>query len=130
MFLSIAPKVEEIAFTGPHAIGISDPNTLPRKFPLMVAVEKRAIKGVVNERGTTRLLVLGDSLFLDNQVIESPAHRDFASYAINWLLDRTVLLQGIGPRSVTEYRVIMSKKQKQTVQWILLMITRYSVTER
>jgi hypothetical protein len=72
------------------------------------------------QRGTTRILVAGDSMFLNNQVIEAAADRDFADYAVNWLLDRSVLLQGIGPRPVAEYRLVMSKTQMQTVQWVLL----------
>jgi hypothetical protein len=115
-----APKVEEIAFSGPQSVEMNNPVAKPHSFPLMVAVEKGNVKGVVTERGMTRLLVVGDSLFLDNQIIESPAHRDFASYAVNWLLDRTILLQGLGPRPVTEYRVIMTTSQMTTVQWILL----------
>ena len=31
-------------------------------------------------------------------MIDAAANRDFAGYAVNWLLDRTVLLEGIGPR--------------------------------
>jgi hypothetical protein len=115
-----APKVEEIAFSGPQSVEMNNPVAKPHSFPLMVAVEKGNVKGVVTERGMTRLLVVGDSLFLDNQIIESPAHRDFASYAVNWLLDRTILLQGPGPRPVTDYRVIMTTSQMTTVQWILL----------
>src|SRR6267378_5843687 len=44
-----APKVEELAYSGPNAIALStgDPNPQPHKFPLMVAVEKSAPKGVI-----------------------------------------------------------------------------------
>jgi len=86
----------------------------------MVAAEKGAVKGVVTERGSSRLIVAGDSIFLANGWIDSAANRDFASYAANWLLDRTQLLEGIGPRPVSEYRVIMTKTQLQAAEWILL----------
>jgi len=48
------------------------------------------------------------------------ANRDFVGYAVNWLLDRTQLLEELGPRPITEYRLVMTKSQLQTAQWILL----------
>jgi hypothetical protein len=68
-----------------------------------VAVEKGAIKNVITERGTSRIVVVGDSIFLANHQMDSAANRDFAGYAVNWLLDRPHLLEGLGPRPITEY---------------------------
>ena len=90
-------------------------------MPLMVAVERDTTKSVVPQRGSMRILAVGDSLFLDNQVIDFvDPNRDFAGYAVNWLLDRSALLNDIGPRRVTEYRLVMTRRQVQAVQWILL----------
>ncbi|MEI9959870.1 MAG: hypothetical protein WDM76_01695 [Limisphaerales bacterium] len=50
----------------------------------------------------------------------SGANRDFLSYAANWLLDRPTLLEGIGPRPVTEFRLMMTQSQQQQVRWLLL----------
>jgi hypothetical protein len=114
-------KVEEIAFSGPRSFLRSHEATPERKrLPLMVALEKGAAKGVVTERGLTRALVVGDSLFLGNRQIDSAANRDFAGYAVNWLLDRTVLLEGLGPKPVAEYRLVVARSRLQTLQWILL----------
>lgn len=114
-------KAEEIVYSGPRSIiqngGMAQ---RPGAKPLIVAVEKNAAKGVAAERGATRLLVTGDSLFLGNERIESAANRDFAGYAANWLLDRPVLLEGVAPKSISEYRLLISNLQLQTVQWILL----------
>jgi hypothetical protein len=112
-----APHVEELAFTGPNSRAGSRG---PQRFPLMVAVEKGAIKGVITERGSTRIVVAGDSIFLTNVGIVSAANRDFAGYALNWLLERTQLLEGLGPRSIIEYRIVMSQAELQRVEWILL----------
>jgi hypothetical protein len=112
-----APKVEELAFSGPNATSGASP---PQRYSLLAAVEKGAIKGVITERGSTRILVAGDSLFLTNTQIRSAANRDFAEYALNWLLERTQLLGGVGPRSIVEYRIVMSQTQLQRVEWILL----------
>jgi hypothetical protein len=115
------PTVEEIAFSGPESFlrgRESEPER--RALPLMVAVEKGGVKGVVSARGSTRMLVIGDSIFLDNQLIDAAANRDFAGYAVNWLLDRTLLLEGLGPKPITEYRITVGQGQLQKLEWILL----------
>ena len=112
--------VEELAFSSPKSVLANDLNAPPKRYPLMVAVEKGTIRGVAPERGTTRMVLVGDSLFLANFTIESAANRDFLGYAVNWLLDRTQLLEAIGPRAINEYRLVMSPKQLQRAQWIML----------
>jgi len=87
---------------------------------LIVAVEKGAIKGVIAERGTTRIVVAGDSLFLVNGPIENVANRDLAGYIVNWLVDRPQLLEGLSPRPVAEYRLVMTRGQMQGARLVLL----------
>lgn len=115
-----APKVEVIAASEPTAVLVGDPAARPQRFPLAVAVEKVGPRGVATERGAMRMVVVGDSYFLANTAIELYANRDFAELAINWLLDRSELLEGVGPRAVTEFRLTLTRTQLQTVQWILL----------
>ncbi len=115
-----APKVDELAFSGPQSTLMGDSTAAPRSYPVMAAVEQKSVPGVANTRGTTRLIVVGDSFFLGNRQIESVANRDFVGYAANWLLDRTVLLEGIGPRPVTEFRLTMTRSQQKNVRWLLL----------
>ncbi len=115
-----AANVEEIAFSGPKSFLGSASNRARHAYPLIVAVEKGAVKGVSNEHGTTRILVVGDSIFLGNHQIESAANRDFATFAVNWLLDRPQLVEGIGPRPISEYRLVMTHSQLQGAQWVLL----------
>ena len=115
-----APQVEELAFSSEKstlAVDIAEP---PRSYPLIAAIEQKPVAGVVNTRGNTRLLVAGDSIFLGNYYIEGGANRDFVGYAVNWLLDRTTLLKGIGPRPVTEFRLLMTRTQQREVRWLLL----------
>ncbi|HKS38551.1 MAG TPA: GldG family protein [Verrucomicrobiae bacterium] len=88
-------------------------------IPLMVAVEKGAIPGVNPDRGSTRIVVAGDSFFLGNLNIEHGANRDFANLAVNWLLDRSQL-QAIGPRPVREYRILLTQSQLMAARWVLL----------
>jgi hypothetical protein len=115
-----APNVEEIAFSGPDAVLMDEHGLPPRRYPLMVAVEHNEVKGIGAAPGGARIVVTGDSLFLDNQLIDSGANRDFAGYAVNWLLDRPTLLKGIGPRPVTEFRLQMTQVQQRQVRWLLL----------
>lgn len=118
--LADAPRVEELAFSSPQAEVRPAVKRGQREFPLAVAVEKGNIKGVITERGTTRIVAVGDSIFLNNRQIESAGNRDFAHLAVNWLLERTQLMQGLGPRPVGEYRITLAVAQRHTVQWLLL----------
>jgi hypothetical protein len=68
-----------------------------------------------------RIVVAGDSLFLGNSAIEAGANRDFASLAVNWLLEREHLL-AIAPRTVTEYRINLSRTEMTSISWLLLLI--------
>ena len=115
-----APKVDEIAFSGPKSTLKRHPADAPCSYPLMAAVEQKPVPGVANTHGTMRMIVVGDSFFLGNHYIEGGANRDFAGYAANWLLDRAVLLEGVGPRPVTEYRLTITRQQLQQVRWLLL----------
>jgi ABC-2 type transport system permease protein len=115
-----APQVEEIAFSSESSTLTGDSAEPPRPYPLIIAVEQKPVAGVANPRGNTRLLVAGDSFFLGNYYIEGGANRDFVGYAANWLLDRTTLLKGIGPRPITEFRLLMTRTQQREVRWLLL----------
>jgi ABC-type uncharacterized transport system len=112
------PRVDEIAFTGPATVTSVDPRPEHKRvYPLAVAAEN-AIKGVTTEQGPTRILAIGDSLFLCNKCIESVENRLFAAAAVNWLLDRNQLLE-IGPRQVNEYRLVMTHSQMRAAQLLL-----------
>src|SRR6266404_187946 len=111
-----AAKVVELAFTSEQGREANGPRGV---IPLVVAVEKGAIPGVAADRGSSRMVVVGDSFFLANGNIDWDANRDFANLAVNWLLDRAQLLD-IGPRPIREYRISMTRSQMMAVRWILL----------
>ncbi len=118
-----APKIEWLARTSPNAVGEYAGASRPTKmaFPLMVAVEQGGIKGVNAERGATRIVVIGDSLCFDNQLLDLAANHYFANGVINWLTARpTILLENLGPRPIKQYQIIMSPSQMKVIQWILL----------
>ncbi len=109
-------KVVELAFTTERG---KEAGRAGGAVPLMVAVEKGTIPGVAADTGSTRLVVVGDSLFLVNAIIEFDANRDFESLAVNWLLDRVQLL-AIGPRPIHEYKISLTQSQMSGARWILM----------
>src|SRR6266516_128644 len=109
-------KVAELAFTTERG---KEAGRAGGAVPLMVAVEKGTIPGVAADTGSTRLVVVGDSLFLVNAIIEFDANRDFESLAVNWLLDRVQLL-AIGPRPIHEDKISLTQSQMSGARWILM----------
>lgn len=116
-------KVEELLFTGPKSVLI--PDIRRREYdpaqsgpkPLMAVVEKSV---PALQRGSTRIVVLGDSTIWDNQFIEADANRQFAAACVNWLVNQSVLLSGIPPRALKTYKTTMTQRQLRTTQLILL----------
>ena len=88
-------------------------------IPIAVAAEKDGVPGVTAGRGAARLVVLGDSMLLTNGVLDSDANRDFAGFCVSWLLDRPQSL-AIGPRPLKEWRLSLSRRQVNLMQWSLL----------
>jgi hypothetical protein len=115
-----APQAVELAFSSPTASLVTDRSEPPQSYSLATAVEQKPAAGVANPRGNTRIVVTGDSIFLGNYYIEGAANRDFLNGAANWLLDRPQLLEGIGPRPVTEFRLLLTEHQQQQLRWLLL----------
>jgi len=112
-----APKVNEIVFCSNDAYAEGD-EAHKRAFPLMAAVEKGDTKGIIT--GSTRMLVAGDSIFLGNQLIETAANKDFAGFALNWLLDRSQLLEGVAARPVERHQLLITAAQLNKAEWVLL----------
>lgn len=115
-----APVVNVLFATQDSATLLNDPSAPSKSYPLAVAVEQKAVPGVVSGRGSTRMIIVGDSFFLANDPMKLVANREFAGYAINWLLDQPQFTEGIGPKSFTEFRVTLTKAQMQTLGWLLL----------
>jgi ABC-2 type transport system permease protein len=114
-----APQVTRLAETSPYGI---DDDKHAGAFPLMVAVEQGDIPGVNSPGGRgTRMVVVGDSDFLDNQVIDSVGNHDFAHLALTWLLQRPqIMLQGLQPHPIKEYKLYMTGSQARAIRWLFL----------
>ncbi|HEY3864253.1 MAG TPA: Gldg family protein [Verrucomicrobiae bacterium] len=116
-----APEVTILAATSTNGVDVVD----HRKgaFGLLAAIEQGSIKGVDTPRGEgTRIVLAGDSDFLDDQFMGSwqPNH-DFAFLALSWLLHRPALvLEGLVPQPIDEYRLYLTSAQSATVRWLFL----------
>jgi hypothetical protein len=124
-----APRVDELVCTDTNCIATDLESGQVDLFrsrrgsmSLIASVEKGSVQGLGADRGSTRIVVTGDSVFLANVLLDSLANRDFAVQAVNLLVDNPRLMGGIGPRPIKEYRVIMSRGQMSSMRWILLVI--------
>ncbi len=123
------PKVEVLGVTSKEAVeqittmvnGTPTPKLNKGEFPLMVAVEKGAITGVRADRGTTRLIVIGDSLCFNNQILDSAGNRFFAGFAVNWLLDRPQAMLEIPPKTLKDYKITASAVQVRNLGLIMIL---------
>jgi ABC-type uncharacterized transport system involved in gliding motility auxiliary subunit len=78
------------------------------------------VQGVKTEKGSTRFVVVGDSLFLANAVYNHAANSDFASLAAAWLTSRDTLLNEIAASPINEYQVTLTEQQMNQLRWLFL----------
>ena len=122
-----APQVDELFYTSPDATLTVDRTAPPRRYPLACAVEQKPLVGVTSRRGTARIVAVGDDIFLANAYIDAGGNRDFLNSTLNWLLDRAPLMEGLGPRPVTEFRLQITTYQQSQLRWVLLGLLPGSV---
>jgi len=114
------PKAEILFASADTAKLTTQPNRKENTYPLAVAVEKNAVRGVVTGRGNTRMIVVGDSFFFANEPLKLVANREFAGYALNWLLDRPQFTEGIAPKPFNDFRITITETQMTKLSWLLL----------
>lgn len=92
-------------------------------FPLIVTIEQGVIKSSSASSGGTRIVAIGDSyLFCDKAIDAGYANHAFASMTLNWLLERPeMLLDGLVPRPISEYRLLLTGSQMTTLEFLLLL---------
>jgi hypothetical protein len=115
-----APDVTILAATSPNAV---DENNHLDTYPLLAAIEQGVIKGVDTPRGGgTKIVVAGDSDFLSDQVIDAwSGNHVFAKLALSWLLQRpAIMVEGLGPQPIKEYRLYLTPAQSTDVLWLFL----------
>jgi hypothetical protein len=128
-----APTLTAVAATGPlgeelpndPALASVGANPLPRtNYVLIAAIEQNVINGL----GGTRIVVAGDSDFLDDQMMDSAANHYFASQTLEWLLQRPGEVDfTIGSHPVKEYQLFMPQSQRTHLCWLFLVAMPGSV---
>ena len=127
-------KVEPLFRTGPMGMlhePINNKTMVPdssplssvrTNIPMAVAVERGGLPGVDAARGgASRLVVVGDSLFLNNYYIKSANNSSFGQSAISWLLDRSMLLSEVGTQPYHEFRLSMRESERHLLAVIILV---------
>ena len=130
-----APQVTELfrSSSASYLIGYDEdgnPDTTKRigdtenkEYGMAASIEKGALQGISSGKGATRIVVVGNSRFLDNLWIDTAyGNRDFVVLTLNWLLDRKQLMGGVGPRAIVEYQLNLSEKQVHLLMWIMMGI--------
>jgi hypothetical protein len=122
-----APKLTELLFTSAKgqllvALDASGNAEVQRTgaIPLAVAGEKGGIQGVGADTGSSRLVVVGESMFVSNTLIGDGANSDFANQIVNWLVSRDTMLTEIGPSPLSEYQILLTEEQMSQVRWLFL----------
>jgi hypothetical protein len=117
--------VEGYTASGITDAGVPKPNPerdVRGPVPLAVAAERGGIQGLGADLAAARIVVVGESLFLGNEMIVSAANLEFASLAVNWLLDRPQDLAGLAARPLLEYRIALTPGELVRVRWLLLVV--------
>ena len=122
-----APKVTEILFTserGQQAVAVDDSGSAELRkvgaIPIAVAAERGGIQGVGADTGSSRVVVVGESLMVSNLLIADSANSDFANQIVNWLVSRDALLTEIGPSPMSEYKILLTEEQLTRVRWLFM----------
>ncbi len=125
-------RIETLMRSGTNGVAVTtfvgngyrySPDDRRGEIPLAVAVERGALPGVAASLGTTRIVVVGESDFLANKLMQlSAGNRHFATSAVNWLLDRSYLLGGIQPVPIRTYQVSLTPFEERTLHVLLLVV--------
>ena len=90
-------------------------------LPLAQAVEYVTPDTGAGQAALTRLIAVGDSVFLSNGAIDSLANRRFGELAVDWLLNRSLLIGSIPAQEIKEYRITLTRPQRMALRWALLL---------
>ncbi len=94
--------------------------------PIAVAVERAEAPETSNASttprpspSTTRLVVIGDSDFVENSALDNVGNRDLASAVTSWLLGQEQLI-GIGPKPLRPIELHLTTQQFTLLTWFTL----------
>jgi hypothetical protein len=88
-------------------------------LPLGLAIERGVSQGLDVEIGFSRLVVLGDSDFIENKHLVG-ANGEFFLRCLEWLIDRDELIN-VAPRTVREIRLPLDIGRMRLLFWIFVI---------
>jgi ABC-type uncharacterized transport system involved in gliding motility auxiliary subunit len=98
-----------------------DAADVPGPVSLAVAVERLPPAGQEGKQAGLRLVVVGDSDFADNQLLEANvSNQVLLSNALNWLVERESLL-GIPPRKTEQVKLSLTEGEMRSVYLLTLL---------
>jgi len=96
----------------------------PKEDTLMpviaAAVEKGALSDDRVQLGTSRLIVVGNSSFVDSSANAMPS-TDFILGGVNWLINREPLI-GITPKTVQQFSLNLNQSQISSLSLLVLIV--------
>jgi len=91
---------------GPHGVAI--------------AIESGAMPGTGVDVKGSKIIVVGSTLFLANQMTQNQPNKDFLFNSLNWMIKRNELI-GISPTPVEQYRLTLSPQQRLILLTFVLL---------
>lgn len=87
---------------------------------IAAAVEKGALSDDRVQLGTSRLIVVGNSSFIDSSANAMPS-TDFILGGVNWLINREPLI-GITPKTVQQFSLNLNQSQISSLSLLVLVV--------
>ncbi|HMO50614.1 MAG TPA: GldG family protein [Kiritimatiellia bacterium] len=125
-----------LAFSSPESWAERDTEARPHRFdperdirgplPLAVAVERAGDVTATMNIQASRVVIFGDADFVSNSGL-SGGNGDFFLSALNWILERDYLLD-IAPRPFEEIKLMMDRRQLQSLFWFVVVVIPAAVT--
>lgn len=94
-------------------------------LPVAVASERGGATSLDMDISPARIVVFGDVDFISNSGI-SGANADLFLKSVNWVLDRTALLD-ISPRMMGDSQLVIDRKQLSRLYWIIVVVIPGSI---
>lgn len=131
--LASNPDLKAVTLVQTSSLGWGETNMLDETFrydegrdmkgpiPFAVAVEANAEKAGDKPIKNVRLVVMGDSDFIDNAQITNLSNANFFLNIVNWLTSRERLI-AIGPKMPEQTRVRLNAAQMNNIFWFSVVI--------
>lgn len=116
---AIARDGRDVAGPVPIAVAVSASSPEAAAMAGEEPAEPSAAPPPAGEAPAWRLVVVGDSDFATNNLLELSGNPTMLANAFNWLLDRQKLL-GIGPKKPDQVRMTLSPGQLSGITWLVL----------